>query len=86
MHYSPRGMRLWDTWYLAHGGNVDCRDLIVVPDAAGGGWLGFYAARTPPESNNEMAETAVIACVRSTDLIRWEPLPLAFAAPSLSSE
>jgi beta-fructofuranosidase len=67
-------------WYVHEGapepGNkVACRDLIVVPDPAGAGWLGFYAATVPAE---EEAQGACIAAVRSKDLIRWQHLPPAF--------
>ena len=54
---------------------VDCRDLIVVRNPKGG-WLGFYATRRPAD---ELPQTSVIACVRSSDLIRWEHLSPAFA-------
>ncbi len=68
-------------WYVSigkpdPGGVVDCRDLVVIPDPAGKGWLGFYAARTP---DAKLAEGSVIAAVRSRDLLRWEHLPPAFA-------
>lgn len=53
----------------ARYGIVDCRDLIVVAEPQGQGYVGFYASRRPSE---EMPEGAVIACVRSRDLIHWE--------------
>ena len=56
-------------------GTVDCRDLVVVPNPAGG-WLGFYATRQPGE---ELPETSAIACVASDDLIHWQHRPPAFA-------
>ena len=56
-------------------GLVDARDLIVQPHPDGG-WIGFYAARIP---SDECPEGAVIACVRSHDLVRWTHLPPAFA-------
>lgn len=67
-------------WYISHesplpGGIVDCRDLIVVEDPDGNGWLGFYAARIPAE---EGSETSVVAAVRSDDLLHWTHLPPAF--------
>ncbi len=66
-------------WYAVEGkpipGLVDCRDLIVVADPAGG-WLGFYATRIP---GDELPQTSAIACVRSLDLIHWTHLPPAFA-------
>lgn len=67
-------------WYVHEGKpqpdkKVDCRDLIVVRDPAGEGWLGFYAATVPAE---EEAEGACIAAVKSRDLIHWEHLPPAF--------
>ncbi len=69
-----------ERWYTGHSKPLlrdvlDCRDLIVIPNPDGAGWLGFYAARVPAE---EEAETAVIAAVRSTDLIHWEHLSPAF--------
>jgi beta-fructofuranosidase len=68
-------------WYVSHEhplacGLVDCRDLVVVPDPKGDGWLGFYAAM---QHSEELAEGAVIALVRSPDLLHWESLPPAFA-------
>ena len=73
-------------WYVSEdaplpGGIVDCRDLLVVPDPEGRGWLGFYAAMTPAE---ELPEGAVIAAVRSDDLIHWEHLPPAYAPKKYS--
>ena len=69
-------------WYVSHqrplpSGVVDCRDLIVVKPPDAPGWLGFYAARTHGE---ELGEGAVIALVRSDDLLHWEHLPPAFVA------
>jgi hypothetical protein len=57
-------------------GVLDCRDLAVVRDPQRNAWYGLYATRVPGE---ELAETSVIGCVRSTDLIHWEHLPPAFA-------
>ena len=66
-------------WYAVEGNPipqlVDCRDLIVVADPAGG-WLGFYATRIP---GDELPQTSAIACARSSDLIHWSHLPPAFA-------
>jgi len=56
-------------------GTVDCRDLIIVPDAANKGWYGFYAARIWAD---EGPEQAVIAAVYSKDLLHWKSLPPAF--------
>ena len=53
----------------ARYGIVDCRDLVVVQDPQGSGYVGFYASRRPSE---EMPEGAVIVAVRSQDLIHWE--------------
>ncbi len=58
-----------------NSGVVDCRDLLVVRHPAGG-WLGFYAARIPAA---EPPQQAVIAAVRSDDLVKWTHLPPAFA-------
>lgn len=68
-------------WYAQTGNPVpgvrDCRDLLVIRDPSEpGAWLGYYATRVPGE---ELAETAVIAAVRSRDLIHWEHLPPVFA-------
>lgn len=68
-------------WYVSHDQPLprdvlDCRDLIVIRNPGETGWLGFYAARIPAE---EEAESAVIAAVKSNDLIHWEYLPPAFA-------
>lgn len=68
-------------WYGHEGkpepdNKVGCRDLKVVRDPAGNGWMGFYAATVPAE---EEAEAACIALARSQDLIHWEQLPPAFA-------
>lgn len=57
-------------------GVLDCRDLHVIPATDRPGWLGFYATRRP---GKELAETSVIACVYSPDLIHWEHMPPAFA-------
>jgi beta-fructofuranosidase len=71
-------------WYVSHeqpleNGVVDCRDLVVVKHPKDDGWLGFYAARVHGE---ELGEGAVIALVRSDDLLHWEHLPPAFAPES----
>ena len=63
-------------------GVVDCRDLFVVPDPQGRGWLGFYAARVPAE---EGPEGAVVATVRSDDLVHWQHLPPAFVPRKYNS-
>lgn len=55
---------------------IDCRDFLVVEDFERRVWFGFYAARIPAE---EQAETSVIGCAMSTDLVNWEPMPPAFA-------
>jgi len=68
-------------WYVSHrkplpNGVVDCRDLVIIKDPSGDGWLGFYAARVP---SDELGDGAVIAAVHSKDLLHWEHLPPAFA-------
>ena len=67
-------------WYVHEGkpepGNkVGCRDLKIIRDPAGDGWIGFYAATVPAE---EEAEAACIAVARSKDLIHWEQGPPTF--------
>ena len=67
-------------WYVHQGkpepGNkVGCRDMKIIRDPAGDGWIGFYAATVPAE---EEAEAACIALARSKDLIHWEQMPPAF--------
>ena len=67
-------------WYVHEGkpepGNkVGCRDMKIIRDPAGDGWIGFYAATVPAE---EEAEAACIAVARSKDLIHWEQMPPAF--------
>jgi hypothetical protein len=57
-------------------GRVDCRDLNIIKAPENQGWLGFYAARVP---EGECAETSVIACVRSNDLLNWEHQSIAYA-------
>lgn len=57
-------------------GRVDCRDFMVTQDPEGNGWWGYYVVRVP---GDEAAETAVIGCARSTDLVHWEACPPAFA-------
>lgn len=54
---------------------VDWRDICVVPDAEGGGYWGFVAARRAAE---EIASTSVIALCHSEDLIHWEQYPPCF--------
>jgi len=68
-------------WYVHEGkpepdNKVGCRDLKVIRDPAGNGWIGFFAATVPAE---EEAEAACIALARSKDLIHWEQFPPAFA-------
>jgi beta-fructofuranosidase len=61
---------------------VDCRDIVVIPDPdRKGSWLGYYAARV---HTKEMIDGAVVALVRSDDLIHWEHLPPAFVEPRFS--
>jgi beta-fructofuranosidase len=54
---------------------IDHRDFLVVEDPERGVWFGFYATRIPAE---EQAETSVIGCAVSKDLLNWEPMPPAF--------
>jgi len=56
-------------------GTVDCRDLLVIRRPKGG-WMGFYVTRQP---GDELAQTSVIACVESDDLVHWRHRPPAFA-------
>jgi hypothetical protein len=67
---NPRrhGRQLWPT--------VDCRDLCVIRNPGGAGFLGFFAARRPAD---DIAATAVIGLCRSDDLVHWEQLPPCFA-------
>ena len=67
-------------WYVHEGkpepdNKVGCRDMKIVRDPAGNGWIGFFAATVPAE---EEAEAACIAVARSKDLIHWEQMPPAF--------
>lgn len=67
-------------WYVHEGkpepGNkVGCRDMKIIRDPAGDGWIGFYAATVPAE---EEAEAACIAVARSRNLIHWDQMPPAF--------
>lgn len=68
-------------WYATNQnpvpGVVDCRDLHVVADPRGG-WLGFFATRVSG-AGLELAETSVIGCARSDDLIHWTQRAPAFA-------
>lgn len=57
-------------------GVVDCRDLLVIPDPEGTGWLGFYAARL---RDSTLSGGAAIAVAHSADLIQWEHRDTAFA-------
>ena len=56
-------------WYVHEGKpepdkKVGCRDMKIVRDPAGNGWIGFFAATVPAE---EEAEAACIALARSKD-------------------
>ncbi len=59
----------------ARNGIVDCRDLLVVKDPEGDGYVGFYAGRRPSE---EMPNGAIIVSVRSMDLIHWEHIGIVY--------
>ena len=61
---------------------VDCRDLVVIPDPKGSGWLGYFAARVHAGS---APQTAAIGLARSSDLIHWEQLPPAFVPGNISA-
>ena len=54
---------------------VDCRDMCVLKSPDGHGFIGYFAARRPADTN---AESSVIALVRSEDLIHWEQEPPCF--------
>jgi hypothetical protein len=61
---------------------VDCRDMVVIPDPSGEGWLGFFAARVHPGS---APETSAIGLARSADLIHWEQFPPSFVPGNISA-
>lgn len=61
---------------------VDCRDMVVIRDPDGPGWLGFFATRVHPGT---AAQTAAIGLARSTDLIHWEQFPPAFVPGNISA-
>jgi len=56
--------------------HVDCRDIMIIPDPAGNGWIGYFTTRIPSDNQGE---ASVVAAARSRDLIHWEQLPPVFA-------
>ena len=50
--------------------NFDCRDLAVVKDPSGDGWLGYVVMRRKGQS--DAFHSASIALCRSKDLVNWE--------------
>jgi beta-fructofuranosidase len=76
-----------DRWYVSYERplaehTVDCRDMVVIPDPNGEGWLGYFAARVHPGT---APETAAIGLARSTDLIHWEQSPPVFVPGNISA-
>jgi beta-fructofuranosidase len=49
--------------------DVDCRDLAIVKDPDGDGWLGYVVVRL---KDGNMNETCCMALVESDDLVHWE--------------
>lgn len=68
-----------ERWYATSRhpvpGVLDCRDFHVIA-APQGGWLGYFATR---QLGTELAETSVIGCAYSRDLIHWEQRAPAFS-------
>ena len=50
--------------------HIDCRDLAVVKDPAGDGWLGYVMMRRKGQA--DAFHSACIALCRSKDLVHWE--------------
>ncbi|MCX6877398.1 MAG: hypothetical protein NTW21_26850 [Verrucomicrobia bacterium] len=50
--------------------HIDCRDLAIVKDPAGNGWLGYVVMRR--KGQQDAFHSACIALCRSKDLVRWE--------------
>ncbi len=50
--------------------HIDCRDLAVVKDPGGDGWLGYVMMRR--KGQTDAFHSACIALCRSKDLLRWE--------------
>lgn len=50
--------------------HIDCRDLAIVKDPAGNGWLGYVVMRRKVQQ--DAFHSACIALCRSKDLVRWE--------------
>jgi sucrose-6-phosphate hydrolase SacC (GH32 family) len=55
--------------YHAHP-HIDCRDLAVVKDPAGHGWLGYVVMRR--KGQPDALHSACVALCRSQDLVHWE--------------
>ena len=53
--------------------DTDCRDLAVVRDPAGNGWLGYVVMRL--KGQPDAFHSACIALCRSKDLMQWEVGP-----------
>ena len=77
----PRYYLSYETPLLKN--TVDCRDMIIVDDPEGNGYVGIFAARYP--GGDEQAQTAVFGAARSYDLIHWEQLPPAFVPRKYAS-
>lgn len=52
--------------------DVDCRDLMVIKDPEGPGWLGYVVVRL---KSGGMYDTCCIALLESEDLVHWESSP-----------
>jgi hypothetical protein len=50
--------------------HIDCRDLAVVPDPSGAGWLGYVMMRRKGQA--DAFHSACITLCRSKDLMHWE--------------
>ncbi len=61
---------------------VDCRDMVVIPDPEGSGWLGYFATRV---HEGTASQTSAIGLARSKDLIHWEQFPPVFVPGNISA-
>ena len=50
--------------------HIDCRDLAVVPDPSGAGWLGYVMMRRKGQA--DAFHSSCITLCRSKDLVHWE--------------